>query len=53
MCIRDSNESALKILKMKERLGLHKNNVITMDETHNTIGSKSNFTTADEIAKNS
>ena len=47
------NESVLKILKMKERLGLHKNNVITMDETHNTIGSKSNFTTADEIAKNS
>ena len=47
------NESALKVLKIKERLGLHKNNMITMDETHNTIGSKSNFTTADEIAKNS
>ena len=47
------NESALKVLKMKERLGLDKTNVITMDETHNTIGRKSNFTTADEIAKSS
>ena len=47
------NESALKVLKMKERLGLHKTNLITMDQTHNTIGSKSNFSTADEIAKNS
>ena len=47
------NESALKVLKMKERLDLHKTNLITMDQTHNTIGSKSNFSTAEEIAKNS
>ena len=47
------NESALKVLKMKERLGLHINNVISMDQTHKNIGRESDFSSAKEIAENS
>jgi len=47
------NESALKVLRMKEHLGLHINNVISMDQTHKNIGRQSDFSSAEEIAENS
>ena len=47
------NVSALKVLKMKERLGLHKNKIISMDDTHISVGKKSNFDLASEIANHS
>ena len=47
------NESALKVLRMKEHLGLHINNVISMDQTHKNIGRQSDFSLAEEIAENS
>tara|TARA_B100001250_G_scaffold109041_1_gene92055 strand:- start:3192 stop:5954 length:2763 start_codon:yes stop_codon:yes gene_type:complete len=47
------NVSALKVLKMKERLGLHKNKIISMDDTHMSVGKKSNFDLASEIANRS
>ena len=47
------NVSALKVLKMKERLGLHKNKIISMDDTHISVGKKSNFDLASEIANRS
>ena len=43
------NASTLKVLKMKERLGLHKNKIISMDDTHMSVGKKSNFDLASEI----
>ena len=47
------NASALKVLKMKERLGLHKNKIISMDDTHISVGKKSNFDLASEIGNRS
>ena len=47
------NVSALKVLKMKERLGLDKNKIISMDDTHFSVGKKSNFDLASEIANRS
>ena len=47
------NVSALKVLKMKERLGLHKNKIISMDDTHISVGKKSNFDLASEIGNRS
>ena len=47
------NASTLKVLKMKERLGLHKNKIISMDDTHMSVGKKSNFDLASEIGNRS
>ena len=47
------NESAMKVLKMKEQLGLHLNRTIFMDDTHRKMGKLSNFKVANEIAKRS
>jgi len=47
------NESAMKVLKMKEQLGLHLNRTISMDDTHKKMGKLSNFKVANEIAKRS
>ena len=47
------NASTLKVLKMKERLGLHKNKIISMDDTHISVGKKSNFDLASEIGNRS
>ncbi|MBC8346445.1 MAG: serine hydrolase [Candidatus Marinimicrobia bacterium] len=44
------NESALKVLKMKERLGLHQNKLISMDDTHRSMGRSANFKMANEMA---
>ena len=44
------NESALKVLKMKERLGLHQDRLIKTDYTYRAIGKAANFTMAEEIA---
>ena len=47
------NASTLKVLKMKERLGLHKNKIISMDDTHISVGKKTNFDLASEIGNRS
>ena len=47
------NRSALKVLKMKEKIGLHKERLINSYNTHRTIGKKDNFLVADEIASKS
>ena len=47
------DQSALKVLKMKERLKLHKNKIISMDDTHMNVGKKNNFDLASEIANRS
>ena len=47
------NQSALKVLKMKEKIGLHKERLINSYNTHRTIGKKDNFLVADEIASKS
>lgn len=44
------NNSALKVLRMKERLGLHKNKNISMNDTHRSLGRAANFKMANEIA---
>ena len=44
------NESALKVLKMKERLGLHRDRLIKTDYTYQQIGKAENFRMAEEIA---
>ena len=44
------NESALKVLKMKERLGLHQDRLIKTDYTYRAIGKAENFKMAEEIA---
>ncbi len=44
------NESALKVLKMKERLGLHQDRLIKTDYTYREIGKAANFTMAKKIA---
>lgn len=45
------NKSALKVLKMKERLGLHEEKLISMSHTHTAMGRDSNFLKSQEIAK--
>jgi len=45
------NESALKVLKMKEKVGLHLNKTISIDYTHRAMGKAANFKMAREIAK--
>ena len=47
------NQSVIKILKMKEKVGLHKDRLISADKTHLDMGKKINFETADEIASRS
>ena len=47
------NQSVIKILKMKEKVGLHKDRAISADRTHLDMGKKINFETADEIASKS
>ena len=47
------NQSALKVLKMKEKIGLHKERLINSYNTHRTIGKKDNFLVADQIASKS
>jgi len=47
------NQSVIKILKMKEKVGLHKDPAISADKTHLDMGKKINFETADEIASRS
>jgi hypothetical protein len=37
------NKSALKVLKMKERLGLHQDRLIKTDYTYREIGKAENF----------
>jgi beta-N-acetylhexosaminidase len=44
------NESALKVLRMKERLELHQNKNISMNDTHRSLGRATNFKMANEIA---
>ena len=44
------NKSALKVLKMKERLGLHQDRLIKTDYTYREIGKAENFKMAEEIA---
>ena len=45
--------SALKVLKMKEKVGLHQNRTITSNYTHRAMGKASNFRMAKEIAERS
>ena len=45
------NTSALKVLKMKEKLGLHNNRMISMKDTYTQVGRQKNFKSADEIAQ--
>lgn len=47
------NTSALKVLKMKEKLGLHNNRMISMKDTYTQIGRQKNFKLAAEIAQRS
>ena len=47
------NQSVIKILKMKEKVGLHKDPAISADKTHLDMGKKINFETANEIASRS
>jgi len=47
------NRSALKVLKMKEKLGLHNNRMISMKDTYTQIGKQKNFKSAAEIAQKS
>ena len=44
------NDSALKVLRMKDRLGLHQNKNISMNDTHRSMGRAANFKMANEIA---
>ena len=44
------NEAALKMLKMKEKIGLHLNHKISLNHFQNSVGSRENKTTASEIA---
>ena len=44
------NDSALKVLRMKERLGLPKNRNISMNDTHRSMGRVANFKMAKEMA---
>ncbi len=45
------NQSALKVLKMKEKLGLHQNRMISSDHTHRAMGKTQNFKMAKEMAE--
>ena len=47
------NTSALKVLKMKEKIGLHRNRFIDPSKTHTSIGNIMNFKMAEEIASRS
>jgi len=47
------NASAYKILKMKEKVGIHKTSLITQAQTHTLMGRKSNLDTANVIASRS
>ena len=44
------DSSVLKVLKMKYKIGLHKNRFISVDKTHKMMGKKENFEIAEEIA---
>lgn len=43
--------SALKVLKMKEKVGLHLNKTILAENTHRDMGKAANFKLAQEMAK--
>ena len=43
-------KAALKMLKMKEKIGLHLNHKISLNHFQNSVGSRENKTTASEIA---
>ena len=47
------NSSALKVLQMKEKVGLHQNRTISPNYTHRVMGKAENFKMAREIAKKS
>ena len=47
------NESALKMLKMKEKLGLHKNNKVVIDQIHQNLGRSDHKELAKKIASES
>ena len=47
------NSSALKVLQMKEKVGLHFNKIITPEYTHRAMGKSSNFKMAKEMAEKS
>jgi len=44
------DSSVTKILKMKYKIGLHRERFISIDETHTMMGQKENFEIAQEIA---
>ena len=47
------NTSALKVLKMKEKLGLHNNRMLSIKDTYTKVGRQKNFKSAAEIAQRS
>ena len=47
------DSSVLKILKMKQKIGLHQDRFINIDQTHRMMGKKENFEIAEEIASKS
>ena len=47
------NEAALKMLKMKEKIGLHLNHKISLDQIQNSVGIWEHKTIANEIAAQS
>ena len=47
------NISALKVLKMKQKLGLHNNRMISMKDTYTQVGRQKNFKSAAEMAQRS
>ena len=44
------DDSALKVLKMKEKVGLHLNKTISINNTHRAMGEATNFKLAKEMA---
>jgi len=44
------DSSVTKILKMKHKIGLHRERLISIDKTHTMMGQKENFEIAQEIA---
>ena len=47
------DSSVLKILKMKQKIGLHQDRFINIDQTHRMMGKEENFDIAEEIASKS
>ncbi|MBN4080913.1 serine hydrolase [Caldithrix abyssi] len=45
------NASALMVLKMKEKVGLHQNRFISQEYTHREMGKANNFKMAEEMAQ--